>query len=145
MLSVLAPSTMRISSIVVLQTLCKLLYFYSVFSLYCWTALPSLDTLSPCSTVKKKKEREKYTWQIREKLQHMDEFLRRRQIAHMICEHFREHVPPNLFWNSFHCVSTSLRGDDVQGFETKLDEILLSMLKTSKDDILERKCKNQNS
>ena len=40
-------------------------------------------------------------------------------------------------------MNISLRGDDVQGFETKLVEILLSIMKTPKDDILESICKNK--
>ena len=73
MLIVLAPSTMKISSIVVPQTLSKLLYLYFVFSLHCWTVLPSLDTLSPCSSVKKKKEKRKLGRA--EKAQTYDEFM----------------------------------------------------------------------
>ena len=59
----------------------------------------------------------------------------------MICQHFLETTESVVEFS--HCVNISLRGDDVQGFETKLVEILLSMMKTPKDDILESICKNK--
>ena len=103
---------MKISSIVVPQTLSKLLYFILYFSLHCWTVLPSLDTLSPCSPVKNLEK--KSILGRAEKAQTYDEFLRGRQIAHMICEHFRETGTTDSVLEFSHCVSISLRGDDVQ-------------------------------
>ena len=59
----------------------------------------------------------------------------------MICQHFRETTESVVEFS--HCVSISLRGDDVQVFETKLVEIPLSMMKTPKDDTPESFCKNK--
>ena len=57
-----------------------------------------------------------------------DRLLRGRQIAYLIYEYFR--VTGDLF-------TVVLRNDDVQEFDSKWDEILLSMTKIPSDDILE--------
>ena len=63
-----------------------------------------------------------------QKAQKEDRFLRGRQIAYLIHEHFcRNHA--DLF-------TIVLRNDDIQEFDSKWDEILLSMTQIPHDDIL---------
>ena len=64
-------------------------------------------------------------------------FLRGRQIAYMIYDYFRvtgAHVTVLDFADP---VTITLRNDDVQEFDTRWDEILLSMSKIPTDDVLE--------
>ena len=70
-----------------------------------------------------------------------DRFLRRRQIAYMIYDYFQftgAHDTVLDFADSF---TTALGNDGVQEFETRWDDILLSVTNTPPDDILESLCK----
>ena len=60
-----------------------------------------------------------------------------RQITHMLYQHFRITGTNESVLEVSDFVSFILRGEDVQGFDTKRDGVLLSMTETSKDDILE--------
>ena len=73
-----------------------------------------------------------------------DRFLCGRQIAFMIYEHFRvtgSHVALLDYSDLF---GRTLHGDDVQGFDTRWDEALLSIQRVPSDDFLEslKKCAN---
>ena len=46
-------------------------------------------------------------------------------------------VRTNLFWTSLTLVNATLRGDDIQGFDTRRDEVLLSIEETFHDHIPE--------
>ena len=63
----------------------------------------------------------------------MDRFLRGRQIAYLIYEHFRNDSVES-YADQFTIV---LRNDDIQEFDSKWDGILLSMTNIPPDDILE--------
>ena len=65
-----------------------------------------------------------------QKAQKQDRFLRGRQIAYLIYDHFLVENYADLF-------TISLRNDDIQEFDAKWDGILLSMTKIPPDDILE--------
>ena len=72
-----------------------------------------------------------------QKAQKGDRFLRGRQIANLIYDHFRvtgTHDSVESYTDLFTIV---LRNDDIQEFDSKLDGILLSMTKIPHDDILE--------
>ena len=67
----------------------------------------------------------------------MEKFLRGRQIAYLIYDHFRvigAHDSVEKYADLFAIV---LRNDDIQEFDSKWDGILLSMTKIPPDDILE--------
>ena len=64
-----------------------------------------------------------------------DRFLRRRQIAFMIYDYFRVTGAHGTVLDYAFCVT--LRDDNVQEFDTRWDEVLLSMSKIPTDDILE--------
>ena len=66
-----------------------------------------------------------------------DRFLRGRQIAHLICEYFRVTGADDSVENYTDLFTIVLRNDNVQEFDSKWDEILLSMTKIPSDDILE--------
>ena len=72
-----------------------------------------------------------------QKAQKQDRFLRGRQIAYLIYDHFR------VTWSQRFCreyadlFTDGLRNDDIQEFDSKWDGILLSMTKIPHDDILE--------
>ena len=66
-----------------------------------------------------------------------DRFLRGRQIAYLIDDHFRVIGSHDSVENYADLFTISLRNDDIQEFDTKWDEILLSMTQISPDDILE--------
>ena len=72
-----------------------------------------------------------------QKAQKQDRFLRDRQIAYLIYEYFRvtgSHDSVEKYTDLFTIV---LRNDDVQEFDSKWDEILLSMTQIPSDEILE--------
>ena len=72
-----------------------------------------------------------------QKAQKQDRFLHGRQIAYLIYEHFRvtgANDSVKIYADLFTIV---LRNDNIQEFDSKWDEILLSMTKITPDDILE--------
>ena len=69
--------------------------------------------------------------------QKQDRFLRGRQIAYLIYEYFRVTGANDSVENHADLFTISLRNDDIQEFDSKLDGILLSMTKIPPDDILE--------
>ena len=73
-----------------------------------------------------------------QKAQKEDRFLRGRQIAFMIYNHFRVTGAQDTVLDYADLFSTTLRNENVQEYDTKWDENLLSMTKIPSDDILER-------
>ena len=73
-----------------------------------------------------------------QKAQKQDRFLRGRQIACLIYDHFRVTGAHDSVENNADLFTISLRNDDIQEFDSKWDTILLSMTKIiPPDDILE--------
>ena len=66
-----------------------------------------------------------------------DRFFRGRQIAYMIYEYFRVTGATDSVENYADLFTFGLRNDDIQEFDSKCDEILLSMTQIPSDDILE--------
>ena len=66
-----------------------------------------------------------------------DRFLRGRQIAYLIYEYFRVTGANDSVENYADLFTVVLRNDDIQEFDSKWDEILLSMTQIPSDDILE--------
>ena len=66
-----------------------------------------------------------------------DRFLRGRQIAYLIYEYFRVTGANDSVENYADLFTIALRDDDIQEFDSKWDEILLSMTQIPSDDILE--------
>ena len=66
-----------------------------------------------------------------QKAQKEDRFLRGRQIAYMIYDYFRVTGAHETVLEYADLFTITLRNDDVQEFDTRWDEILLSMTKTS--------------
>ena len=66
-----------------------------------------------------------------------DHFLRGRQIAYLIYECFRVTGANDSVENYADLFTVALRNDNIQEFDTKWDEILLSMTQIPSDDILE--------
>ena len=66
-----------------------------------------------------------------------DRFLRGRQIAYLIYEHFQVTGANDSVENYADLFTLALRNDNIQEFDTKWDEILLSMTQIPSDDILE--------
>ena len=66
-----------------------------------------------------------------------DRFLRGIQIAYLIYEYFRVTATNDSVENYADLFTVVLRNDDVQEFDSKWDEILLSMTQFRSDDILE--------
>ena len=64
-----------------------------------------------------------------QKAQTCDRFLRGRQVAHMISEHVRVTGTNESILEFSDLMSVTLRGDDVQGFDSKWDDVLFSMRK----------------
>ena len=71
-----------------------------------------------------------------QKAQKEDRFLRGRQIAHLIYEYFWVTGSNDSVENYADLFTIVLRHDDIQEFDSKWDEILLSMTKIPSDDIL---------
>ena len=72
-----------------------------------------------------------------QKAQKEDRFLRGRQIAYLIYEQFRVTGIDNSVENYTDLFTIALRNDDIQEFDSKWDEMLLSKTKIPLDDILE--------
>ena len=72
-----------------------------------------------------------------QKAQKEDRFLRGRQIAYLIYDHFRVTGSHDSVENFSDLFTSVLRNDDIQEFDSKWDGILLSMAKIPHDDILE--------
>ena len=72
-----------------------------------------------------------------QKAQKEDRFLRGRQIAFMIYDYFRVTGAHNTVLDYADLFSVSLHDDNVQDFDTRWGEVLLSMWKIPSDDILE--------
>ena len=70
-----------------------------------------------------------------------DRFLRGRQIAYLIYEYFWVTGATGSVDNYADLFTVVLRNDNIQEFDTKWDEILLSMTQIPPDDILEGLCK----
>ena len=73
-----------------------------------------------------------------QKAQKQDRFLRGKQIAYLIYEHFRVAGANDSVENYADLFTIALRNDDIQEFDSKWDGILLSMTKIPHDDIMER-------
>ena len=73
-----------------------------------------------------------------QKAQKEGRFLRGRQIAHMIYDYFRVTGAHDTVLDHVDLFSIGLRNDDVQDFETRWYQIVLSMTKIPSDDVLER-------
>ena len=71
------------------------------------------------------------------KAQKEDRFVRRNQIAYTIYDYFRVTGAHDTVLDYVDLFSITLRNDDVQEFDTRWDEFLLSMTKISPDDVLE--------
>ena len=71
------------------------------------------------------------------KAQKEDRFLRGRQIAYLIYDHFWVTGTDSSVENYTDLFTIVLRNDDIQEFDSKWDGILLSMAKIPHDDILE--------
>ena len=76
-----------------------------------------------------------------QKAQKEDRFLRGRQIAFMIYDYFRVIGAHNTVLDFVDLFSVTLHGDNIQEFDTRWDEVLLSMSKIPSDEILESLCK----
>ena len=72
-----------------------------------------------------------------QKAQKQDRFLRGRQIAYLIYDHFRVTGANDSVENYADLFTVVLRNDDIQEFDSKWDGILLSMTKIPHDDFLE--------
>ena len=72
-----------------------------------------------------------------QKAQKQDRFLRGRQIAYLIYDHFRVTGSHDSVENYADLFTIVLRNDDIQEFDSKWDGILLSMTKIPHDDISE--------
>ena len=71
------------------------------------------------------------------KAQKEDPFLRGRQIAFMMYDYFRVTGAHDTVLDYADLFSVSLRDDNIQEFDTRWDEVLLSMSNIPSDDILE--------
>ena len=72
-----------------------------------------------------------------QKAQKQDQFLRGRHIAYLVYEYFRVTGANDSVENYADLFTTVLRNNDIQEFDSKWDEILLSMTQIPSDDILE--------
>ena len=72
-----------------------------------------------------------------QKAQKEDRFFRGRQIAYVIYEYFRVIGANDSVENYADLFTIGLRNDDIQEFDSKRDEILLSMTQIPSDDTLE--------
>ena len=72
-----------------------------------------------------------------QKAQEEDRFFRGRQIAYMIYDYFRATGVHDTVLDYADLFTITLRNDNVQEFDTRLDKILLIVTKIPPDDVLE--------
>ena len=72
-----------------------------------------------------------------QKAQKQERFLRGRQMAYLIYDQFRVTGAHDSVENYANLFTIGIRNEDIQGFDSKWDGILLSMTKIPSDDILE--------
>ena len=72
-----------------------------------------------------------------QRAQKEDRFLRGRQIAYMIDDYSRVTGAHDTVLDYADLFSITLRNDNVQNFDTRCDEFLLSMTKILSDDVME--------
>ena len=72
-----------------------------------------------------------------QKAQKEDRFLRGRQIAYMIYDYFLVTGAHDTVFDYADLFTITLRNDNVQEFDARWDEILLSMTQITTDDVLE--------
>ena len=72
-----------------------------------------------------------------QKAQKEDRFLRGRQIAIIVYDYFRVTAAHDTVLDYADLFSVTLRDDNIQVFDTRWDEVLLSMTKIPSNDILE--------
>ena len=72
-----------------------------------------------------------------QKAQNEDMFLRGRRIAFMICDCFRVTGAHDTASDHADLFSVTLRDDNIQEFDTRWDEVLLSLSKIPSGDVLE--------
>ena len=100
--------------------------------LRCWTRrLLSLNKIIQNSQFKKKVSLEE------QKAQKEDRFLRGRQIAFLISDYSRATGAHDTVLDYANLFSVTLHDDNIQEFDTRWDEVLLSMPKIPSDDVLE--------
>ena len=75
--------------------------------------------------------------------QKSDRFLRERQMARMICEHFRAPGAHEAIQRLSGLFTTSLQNDDVQDFDVRWDQAPLSASEIPTEMILEGLCKSK--
>ena len=80
-----------------------------------------------------------------QKAQKQDSFLRGRQIAYLIYDHFRVTGSHDSVENYTDLFTIVLRNDDIQEFDSKWDGILLSMMKIPPDEDIGRIVKIKNT
>ena len=80
-----------------------------------------------------------------QKAQKEDRFLRGRQIAYLIYGYFLVTGADDSVETYADLFTIGLRNDDIQEFDSKWDEILLSMTKITSDEILERLVQIKNT
>ena len=76
-----------------------------------------------------------------QKAQKEERLLRGRQIAYVIYDYFRVTGAHDTILDYVDFFSITLRNDNVQDFDTRWDEFLLSVTKIPSDDVLEILCK----
>ena len=91
----------------------------------------ALNKIIQNSQIKKKVSLEE------QKAQKENRFLRGRQIAFMIYDYFRVTGAHDTVLDYADLFSITLHDDNIQEFDTRCDEVLLSMSKIPSDDILE--------
>ena len=109
---------------------------FSKFEMLDAMVASALNTIIQNSQFKKKKSVSRNRESKKE-----DRFLRRRQIAFIIDDDFRVTGAHDTVLDYAGFISITLRNDDVQEFDTRWDEVLLSMSKIPPDDVLESLCK----
>ena len=85
--------------------------------------------------------KKKVSLEEQKKAQKADRFLRGRQIAHLIHDYFRVTGVNDSAPDYADIFTVILRNDDIQEFDSKWDEIGLSMEQFPPNDILESLCK----
>ena len=78
-----------------------------------------------------------------QRAQKHDRFLRRRQISYMICEHFRATGACEVVQGLSDLFKIRIQSGDVQDFDVRWDQALLSANDTHTEMILEGLCKSK--
>ena len=121
---------------------CRFVGGIEIFAVHCWKNCPNFEMLvariaSALNKIIRNSQFKKKVSLEEQKAKNVDWFLRGRQIAFVIYDYFRVTGAHDTVLDCTILISVTLHDDNEQEFDTRWDEVLLSMSKIPSDDVLD--------